>query len=154
MRILMKLLILLCLVAAPALAQDDPILIHRPTDRRMPTNLSPECVYVESIWGAPCSVDCEVNYVPMWFSDNRVLHFKMMTNDNDDPAGSSFDFTNQDGVLLSPNWGNSLKFVEWWAREPSGEFSGIPFAGCYCNDFTGVVSICHDGVLVEETAGK
>jgi hypothetical protein len=148
------LLILLCLVAAPALAQDNPVLIHRPTDRVVPTKSSPECVYVESPWGTPCRVMCAVNYFPMWFSDNRILHFKMMTDRNDAPVMSSFDFTDQDGTKLAPNSGNALKFVEWWDREPGDEYNAVPMVGCYCNDLTGIVYICRNGVVVEEIAKK
>ena len=142
-------------LAAPLIADDPPILIRRPTDRMTPGFVSdPACVYVESPWGTPCRVTCEVNYFPMWFSGNRVLHFKMMTDENDAPVASTFDFTDQDGVMLSPNSRNALKFVEWWDREPGEEYNAVPLAGCYCNDLSGVVTICMDGVVVEEIAAK
>jgi hypothetical protein len=90
----------------------------------------------------------------MWFGDNRVIQFKMMTDRNDIPVGASFDFTDQDGVMLSPNSRGTLKFVEWWDRAPGEEYNAVPMAGCYCNDLTGVVYICRDGVVVEEIAAK
>ena len=146
-----KLLIVLCLVAAPAMAQDDPILIRRPTDRVVATRSSPECVYVESIWGAPCSVDCKLDYTPLWFGDNRVMYFKLMTNKNAyGPTESSHDFTGTNsGQELSVTWGDDLKWVEWWVRDPDGEYGEVPLKGCYCNDLTGVVTVCFKGVRDE-----
>jgi hypothetical protein len=142
------LLACICLAATIATAGETP-LVKRPTGRKVASTNAPECKYVESPWGTPCRVTCEMHYYPMFFSDSRVVEFKMMTNDNDDPVSSSFDFTDQNGVLVTPNSPDALKWVEWWSRSPGEEYKTVPLRGCYCNDYEGVVYICQDGVLVE-----
>jgi hypothetical protein len=148
------LLACICLAATVATAGETP-LTKRPSGRVVAEKNAPECKYVESPWGTPCRVTCEQHYYPMWFGDNRIVEFRLMTNDNDyGPSDSSFDFTDQGGVLLGIDWSHSLKWVEWYDRSPGGEFKAVPFLGCYCNDYEGVVYICQDGVLVEIVGAK
>jgi hypothetical protein len=148
------LLACICLTATIATAGETQ-LIKRPTDRVTAEKNASECRYVESVWGSPCRVKCEVIYVPMFFGTNRIVHFRLNTDRNDlGPTDSLFDFSQQESIGLSTNYAGSLRWVEWFDREPGQEFNTIPLQGCYCNEIEGVVYICIGGRLVEIVDGQ
>ena len=137
-----------CLVASALLAGDMPP-PRTPTGRKVPSKNSAECVYIESIWGSPCRVTCEMDYYPMFIGTNRIVQFRLNTNRNDFPSDASFDFTGENGTRLVPTYSGGLKWVEWWDREPGEDWKPVPLLGCYCNDLEGVVYVCMDGRLLE-----
>lgn len=147
----MRLLTLVLLLVTSLGFAEDP-LIHRPTGRRMPSLTDSECVYLESVWGSVCKVTCDMTYVPMFFSPNRVIEFRLMTSENvAGPTDSSFDFSDVDSTKVAPEWDTSIKWVEWYTKEPGEEYKVIPLQGCYCDEIHGVIHICRNGQLVETT---
>jgi hypothetical protein len=148
------LLLALCVFVAPAWADDPPVLVRRSPGRTLPVKSAPECVYVESPWGSPCHVECDMQYFPIFFSDNRVVEFRLITDENAyGPSESSYDFSDVDGRKVEVDWTDGLSWVEWYVREPGEEYDDIPLMGCYCDDYQGVVNICIDGFLIE-TGGE
>lgn len=150
-------LLFLLLVIAFIVNADEPM-IRRAGRRVVPSGVDAECQFVTAPWGVPCRVgpeDCSMHFYPMFFSENRIVHFKLITDQSlggGDELG--IDFTDRSGYELSYEWdGTTPKWVEWYVRQEDGSYLEVPIKGCYCNEREGVVYVCINGE-VQETVSK
>jgi len=147
-------LLVLMLVVAFSFSGEPPLPLR--VKKRLPVAGEEEqCQHVGAPWGSACRISselCEIkNYTPLFFSDNRIIYFKLVTNESL-PGGKeeAIDFTVHKSMDIDHQWDETpVLWVEWYIRSPGKEYDEIPDKGCYCNEREGVVYICTDGRVRE-----
>ena len=113
-----------------------------------------ECSYVETPWGGSCAVDvdkCSLVLVPMFVdTDNRLMYVKMITEEGE--AETVADFTDTSVIEFKYEWTGSVRWIEWFARGPAGEYPEVPYAACYCDEVRQMVVMCVMGEVDQEWA--